>query len=152
MSQPSRNLAEQRIVTDVFAIMWALAADIRRVGSSVQLTVSQFSSLRLLEYGDMAVGELARTLHVAMPTVTQSTDSLVSKNLVERYADERDRRHVRLRITDAGRTLLHECDRTAEGYLATALADWPLERREEFARQLEAVKDMVLQAELARQP
>lgn len=151
MQPKVQQSAEKRIVTDLFAVMRALAAEIRRVGGSFQLTVSQFSTLRLLEQGDVSVGELARTLHVAIPTVTQSTDSLVSKSLVERYADERDRRHVRLRITPEGRDLLGECDRVIESYVSQALASWPEGRRDDFAGDLEDVRELILQAGLARQ-
>lgn len=151
MSEKQRSVADRQIATDVFAIARALAAEIRRVGASVQLTVSQFATLELLNGGDMSVGELAKTLHVAMPTVTQSTDSLVGKGLVERYADERDRRHVRLRITDGGKALLRECHDALEEYVGQALTGWREDRKEQFATQLDIVREMVLQAELLRQ-
>ena len=151
MREEQQSIAEKRIATDVFAVARALAAEIRRVGASVQLTVSQFSTLELLDSRDMSVGELAKTLHVAMPTVTQSTDSLVGKGLVERYADERDRRHVRLRITGGGTELLRECKGALEEYVGQALMTWPDQRKEQFASQLNDVRELVLQAEMLRQ-
>ena len=146
-----RPSLEGRIVVSLFAAVRAIAAEIRRAGASDQITVPQYSTLRLLEEGDISVSELARTMRVAMPTVTQSTDSLVNKGLVERYADERDRRQVKLRITPAGLSLAGQCHRAVEAYLADTLSSWPRERQEELATALESLVHLVEEARLARQ-
>lgn len=130
---------EARVLTALLAAARALAAEVRRAGASSQLTTAQFFVLSLLAERDHSVSDLARTLRVAMPTVTQSLDSLVAKMLAERYADERDRRQVWLRVTEDGRRLLAVCRGQAEGYLVAHMAAWPVLHREELASALEAL-------------
>ncbi len=147
----STTVTEGRILAAVLTIARALAAEVRLAGASAQLNMAQFSTLHLLSQRDLSVSELARTLRVAMPTVTQSVDTLTSKGLVERYADERDRRQVWLRITPQGRRLLLECRRSAEGYLARLLASWPQERPEKLAKALESLARSVEEGLLVHQ-
>ncbi len=128
---------EGRIVNGIFAAVRVIASEVRRAGAALQLTVPQFSTLGFLAHGDMSVGELAKSLRVAMPTVTQSTDSLVARGLVERYTDDKDRRQVRLRITPEGRTVFDECFKSVEGYLAQVLTPMPSKRKEDLARSLD---------------
>lgn len=147
----STTETEGRILAAVLTIARALAAEVRLAGASAQLNMAQFSTLHLLSQRDLSVSELARTLRVAMPTVTQSVDTLTSKGLVERYPDERDRRQVWLRVTPQGRRLLLECRRSAEGYLARLLASWPQERPEKLAKALESLARSVEEGLLVRQ-
>ena len=147
----SAPATEGRIVPALLTTARALAAEVRQAGASAQLNMAQFSILHLLTQRDLSVSELARTLRVAMPTVTQSLDSLTSKGLVERYTDERDRRQVWLRITPQGRRLLLECRRSAEGYLARLLASWPHERQEKLAKALESLARSVEEGLLVHQ-
>ena len=151
MSSKNRHTPERRIVTSLFAAVRAMAAAIRRSGTASQLTVAQFSTLRLLDEGELAVGELARTLRVAMPTVTQSVDSLAAKGLVARYSDERDRRQVKLRITPEGQSLLGDCRRSVEAYMAHILSSWPERRRGELASALEEIVALVGEGEPVRE-
>ncbi len=53
----------------------------------------------------LRVGDLAACLAVKPPTVTQLVDALVSRGLVERYADLDDRRAIRVRLSASGREL-----------------------------------------------
>lgn len=49
------------------------------------------------------VGDLAARLGVRPPTASQLLDTLVERGLVERYADEHDRRAIRVRLSPQGR-------------------------------------------------
>lgn len=50
------------------------------------------------------VSDISRSLHVAPPTVTQTTNSLEAQGLIERCVDKKDRRVVLLKLTDQGET------------------------------------------------
>ncbi len=141
---------EGRILTALFALVRATAAEIRRAGATTQLTVPQFFTLRLLAASELTVTELARSLHVSMPTVTQSADSLVAKGLVERYTDDRDRRQVKMRITAQGLALMEKCRRPVDAYFARLLSALPEERHRELAEALEAVNARVEEGSPAR--
>lgn len=51
------------------------------------------------------VGDLALWLGVRPPTVSQLVDALVSRGLVERFADESDRRAIRVRLSAEGKAM-----------------------------------------------
>ncbi len=61
------------------------------------------------------VGDLALWLGVRPPTVSQLVDALVSRGLVERYADETDRRAIRVRLSAEGRTMAESFHEKAIG-------------------------------------
>lgn len=147
-AQPGSPAA--RILKAVPPLARLIASEVRRAGADLQLTLPQFSALRLLADHDCSVGEMARTLHVALPTVTQIVDGLVSKGLAQRSSVEQDRRQVWLRITDEGRRVMHECRRAVEAFLADALASSPKERQDTIASEIERLLAMVREASAAQ--
>lgn len=50
--------------------------------------------------------ELSNKLNVASPTITQQINSLEAKGLVDRNIDKKDRRAVRINLTEKGEKLL----------------------------------------------
>lgn len=50
--------------------------------------------------------DLARSLNVTMPTVTQMVNVLEARGLLERHRDPSDRRAVRLRLTEQGEAVM----------------------------------------------
>ncbi|MEE9286416.1 MAG: MarR family transcriptional regulator, partial [Dehalococcoidia bacterium] len=129
------------------AVTRALALEVQRAGAAVQLTLAQFSSLRLLARRDCSVTELAQTLNVTLPTATRIVDALVNKGLAERFSSRLDRRHVLLRITSDGRQVENHCRLKVESYLADLLDSWPQERQRELAQALE---EMLAASKVAR--
>jgi DNA-binding MarR family transcriptional regulator len=71
----------------------------------------------LIEHGERSAGELADELAVTPPTITGITDRLVKQGLVERREDPRDRRIVRLCLTDEGRQLTVEIAEKSRAHL-----------------------------------
>lgn len=61
----------------------------------------------------LRVGDLAEWLGVRPPTASQLIDTLVAKGLVERYADEKDRRAIRVRLLPQGWAQAKLCQETA---------------------------------------
>ena len=81
------------------------------------LTLPQYQLLAMVGLRGERSARLAERLAVRKPTVTATADGLVAAGLLERHAEDGDRRVVRLRITDAG---LAAADR-AEQALADAV-------------------------------
>ncbi|TMV48801.1 MarR family transcriptional regulator [Paenibacillus mesophilus] len=54
----------------------------------------------------LMVSEISGKLNVTSPTVTQHINSLEAQELVVRHADPADRRIVRIRLTDKGKTYI----------------------------------------------
>ncbi|MBE1535827.1 MarR family winged helix-turn-helix transcriptional regulator [Actinomadura algeriensis] len=68
-----------------------------------------FFMLRILVGEDgLRPGEVAKRLMQSAATVTSVADTLQRNGLLERRRDERDRRAVRLHVTEAGRALVAE--------------------------------------------
>jgi len=72
----------------------------------VDLTPQQAELLCRVEHDRPALGELAGALGCDKTNVTGLVDRATKRGLVERAADERDRRVTRIEITNDGRRLL----------------------------------------------
>jgi DNA-binding MarR family transcriptional regulator len=85
---------------------------ISRVLERVEAGVSpqQYRMLKLIGVGGERSARLAERLAVAKPTLTSTADSLVAAGLAYREAEPGDRRVVRLRLTDLGRTAIDRAD------------------------------------------
>jgi len=70
------------------------------------LTMSQAQALRLLASAPISTGALAGKLGISAPAVSQLTDRLIRKELIERRAAERDRRSVTVELSVTGRRLV----------------------------------------------
>jgi DNA-binding MarR family transcriptional regulator len=69
----------------------------------LDLTMPQAQALRVLRRGPLCTGELAEVLRISAPAVTQLTNRLTRKELIERRAADGDRRSVIVSLTDRGR-------------------------------------------------
>jgi DNA-binding MarR family transcriptional regulator len=86
--------------------LWSLHQSTLEDWLNTDLTMPQWKVLMALHAGDSrTVGELAQTLGVRLPTVSGIVDRLEAQGLVGRQSDERDRRVVRIRLTEAGSDL-----------------------------------------------
>ena len=71
--------------------------------SDVELTIPQLRTLVLLRSEDQRMTQIAEYLGTSLPSATGMIDRLFDKALVERMADENDRRVVACRLTAQGR-------------------------------------------------
>lgn len=69
----------------------------------LDLTMPQAQALRVLRRGPLCTGELAAELRISAPAVTQLTNRLTRKHLIERRSADKDRRSVLVALTDKGR-------------------------------------------------
>lgn len=89
----------------------------------------------------LAPGELARRLDLATPTVTRAAARMEAAGLLQRVPHERDRRLVRLFLTDRGRTLEKEIGREIDNLTERALASLDSSERAALVRFLGAIRD-----------
>lgn len=93
-----------------------------------QVTLTQYRSLVILaSRGPQSVAALAEAVAVTPPTASRLCDRLVRKGLVRRRTDRRDRRQVRIALTDAGRQLVDRVTRSRRLEIADLLASVPPE-------------------------
>jgi DNA-binding MarR family transcriptional regulator len=68
----------------------------------MELTLPQAQALRLLRESPLATSKLAASIGISAPAVSQLTDRLVRKRLIERQSKDTDRRSVILSLTVKG--------------------------------------------------
>ena len=76
-------------------------------------TVAQtYTLLAFPPQGELTMNELSERMNLAGSTMTRVVDKLVAQGLVARSRDDADRRVVRVELTDRGRELRAEMERT----------------------------------------
>ena len=76
--------------------------------AELELTLPQAQALRILRRGPLTTGRLADELGMSAPALSQLTDRLVRKDLIERRTDEGDRRCVIVALTPKGARLVDD--------------------------------------------
>jgi MarR family transcriptional regulator, 2-MHQ and catechol-resistance regulon repressor len=96
----------------VFLVLWkawrAMSAhDERSIRETVQVCPSDFVVLEsLLHKGPMTVSAIGRKVMLSSGSTTTAVDRLEKRGLVERRADDRDRRVAVVALTPAGRMVI----------------------------------------------
>ena len=73
------------------------------------LPLSQLRCVRMIGENEGAkMQDLAHQLYVTLPALSQIVDRLVRRDMVERRADEADRRIVRLHLTESAREMFRQ--------------------------------------------
>lgn len=85
------------------------------------LTPQQYRMLKLVGAGGERSAKLAERLAVAKPTLTSTADGLVAAGLLSRETETTDRRVVRLKLTEAGRTAVDRADAVYAEWLGELL-------------------------------
>jgi len=140
--------APQTLVESILALASRLSrtvnADVRHEKLSVPLTMGQFRTLNHLAKGYATSAELARHLVVTRPTITRLIDGLERKGLVTRAVDARDRRQVRLELTEAGRAVLREVRRKASRRIEARLDTLSAAQQEQVRRAINVIDKALL--------
>ena len=99
------DLAAMSVVSNIWRAAQAARTSLEReVLREEDLTWSGFSALFILwVWGPLETRELAASMNCARATISGVSDTLEARGLITRTGDERDRRLVRLALTDTGR-------------------------------------------------
>ena len=108
----------------------------------LDLTMTQMKTLSMLDdcVEEVSVKELSERLVLSLPATSRTVDGLLRRGYLSRHEDEVDRRIKRVRLTDAGRDVVHR--------IVTAR----LQGLEAFASTLSDDQRAVLMAALADLP
>src|SRR3984885_3559767 len=101
----------------------------------------QFVLRSLWAEDGLTPGEVARRLGLATPTVTRATTRMEAAGLLRRVPHERDRRLVRLYLTDRGRVLEKEIGREIDNLTERALASLDQSERAALVRYLNSIRE-----------
>jgi MarR family transcriptional regulator, organic hydroperoxide resistance regulator len=100
----------------------------------------QFVLRSLWAEDGLTPGEVARRLGLATPTVTRATTRMEAAGLLRREPHPSDRRMVRLRLTNRGRSLEKVIDEEIRQLTDRALATLSTAEREALIRTLQQIR------------
>lgn len=147
-----RGIDADRPDPDPGRALFELAPRLTRLENAVlravepPLTFRQFRLMERIAGGQTTVTQLGRSATIALPAISESVDGLVSKGLLIRRANERDRRESQLSLTDSGRAALHQADALLSEAADQVFRAVPRGRRANMARDIRAVTEAVTQA------
>jgi DNA-binding MarR family transcriptional regulator len=134
---------EEEVFVELQLTADRLAGAVSRELKEFGLTLGQYNVLRILR-GAGEAGVTCRDISERMihrdPDVTRLLDKLVDLGLARRQRDERDRRVVVTRATDAARELLRRVDPRAEAVVRRALAPLGPQKLRRLAALLEEAR------------
>jgi DNA-binding MarR family transcriptional regulator len=109
--------------------------------AELDLTLLQAQVLRMLRPGPMPTGQLATGLRISAPAITQLTDRLVRKGLIERQAAADDRRCVLVALSAKGKRLVDQFRKRRAELFQNALSNLSEREQEQV---MEALGKVVL--------
>jgi DNA-binding MarR family transcriptional regulator len=108
-----------RFIEDLFRLM----LDHHRTHVvEMDLTVVQAQTLTLLSGAPVSTTRLATSLGISAPAMTQLTDRLVRKRLIERQSADGDRRAVMIALTEQGKRVVDRFRKRRSEVFAEALS------------------------------
>lgn len=112
----------------------------RQHATALDLTLPQAQMMRILRRGPLPTGHLAAELKVTASSVTQLTDRLIRKGLIERQAVENNRRSVLVALSPNGKRLVDGFRKRRATLFREAMMDL---NKSEQADVIEAMKKVV---------
>ena len=128
------NLETEAIMDRFAETMFQLMMDHhQRYAVEMEMTLPQAQALRLLLGGPRSTGDLAAALRISAPAVTQLTNRLTRKQLIDRQADDEDRRSVLIALSERGRQVVESFSKGCNTFFSGALATLESSDRMEIA-------------------
>lgn len=103
----------------------------------VKLSMTEVHILEAIQKSESnMMSAIAKRLMVTQGTLTVSTSKLVKKGYVERVKDEKDKRIVRLTLTDKAESVMFMHNQFHEAMIEKLLNELELDKEEELIRSL----------------
>src|SRR5829696_6062363 len=117
-----------------------VTARVRWVGAGADLSLRQYAALTGISQGASSPGELARLWQVTPAVITGIIDRLERREFVRREPDPKDRRRLRLALTDAGLAASTLVERALTEELAAQLSQASPQELAELGRSLDLLQ------------
>ncbi len=116
----------------------------RDILSDFEITTPQFLALLVLkEKPGITMGELCDRLFLACSTATDLIDRMEKNKYLERKRDTKDRRVIRLAITDKGNDVIHQVIEARRQYVDSILKQLSEEEIDQLAQSLEKLHSLM---------
>jgi DNA-binding MarR family transcriptional regulator len=138
LTLPASPVADQRAIADIMdgvrSVVRALRINTRAIEKQLGISLAQLWVLQILaERPAESLNELAVATATHQSSVSVVVRRLVERALVTRTTAHRDKRRVRIELTDAGRVLLGQAPPTVQVSLVEGLRRMSLDGRLELA-------------------
>ena len=121
-----------------------LKDEMRYTSDIAHLSIQQIQTLSFLRQKENAqMSEIAEYFHIELPSATSLLNKLVALQLVKRQADEKDRRMVRIVLTDAGRDMLKKAMEEKVTHIEHMLSFLTESEQQELLRLLEKLNERI---------
>ena len=136
------------LVTKFIEVMFKCSRLFReRMHYSSKIAHLSFLQIQTLAYLKMhhnaQMTEIAENFHIELPSATSLLNKLVSLQLVKRQQDEKDRRLVRIVLTEEGSNMLAEAKKEKESHIAQLLSYLSAEEQHELLRLMEKLNERI---------
>lgn len=148
MAKPERLKNEEVLDSFADAVARLLIEHHQKQLGELDLTLPQAQALRILQRGACPTGALATELRISAPAVTQLTDRLIRKGLIERQTAVNDRRCVMVALSAKGRQLVEQFRSRRGQVFGAALEHLDETEQEQFVGALEKVIKALQKVEL----
>jgi DNA-binding MarR family transcriptional regulator len=116
----------------------------RACGEVMGVTTSQGGAVLTFPLkGGLTMNELSKAVNLEISTMTRMVDQLVEKGLVQRENDAKDRRVVRVALTEAGRKLRKRLGDALQSFYSNSLENIQAEKRENIISQLQQINEAI---------
>lgn len=124
-----------------------------RLGAGLQLSRTQLEILMILAQQSIrTTGELAHQLFLTQSAITQTVDTLVRRQLIERHDDEEDRRIVRLQLSPSGQEITSRVSAQKRESMKAMLATFSETEAQVLIAAIEKMTDFVETNQLEPKP
>lgn len=105
----------------------------------------QFQVLAIvINSGELQISEIGRILGVSKPNMTPLIDRLIEKAYAARLSDGKDRRVIRITVTEKGRRFVLGRKRLAKNQIKKSLSDLSLQEIETVSEAMETFKKVIV--------
>jgi DNA-binding MarR family transcriptional regulator len=112
--------------------------------SCCSVTVGQCHAIvEIGRIGSISLTELSDLVGVDKSTMSRTINNLVDDNLVIRDTDDDNRRYVNIQLTDAGRAIFYNIEKTMNTYYQGIFDAIPEDKRDQVLESLKILKDAV---------
>lgn len=108
------------------------------------ITISQCHTL--IEIGrvkEVSLNDLAELLNLDKSTTSRAVNNLVDQGLIERKADEKDRRYIKIRLTESGATLFKGIEESMNVYYEKIFKSLPKEKSDQVIESLSILVEAI---------
>ena len=107
------------------------------------ITIPQFRALCFVRSSSgISLSAVADFIGLSLPAMSRLVDGLVEKGLMERRSCQDDRRHVRLSVTESGKTTIDESRALAQQHLSKKLTHLSARERAAIVTAMSTLRDV----------